>query len=98
VSGLLALSACCSPGSKIPSKYVVPDVEFVTSTQQAPDVAERSSVKSLLVTSYVAWRVVLPWGEETAGGCVMGVVVAGWLGRGLGADELDLPLAGPVLW
>jgi hypothetical protein len=73
-------------------------MEFVTSTQQAPDVAESSSVKALLATSYVALRVVPCWGEETAGACAPVVVVAVCFGEGLGANELDLPFAVPLWW
>ncbi len=51
VTGPVTASECCSPGSRVASKSVAPEVEFVTSTQQRPEVADRARVKLVAATS-----------------------------------------------
>ena len=77
-------------------KSVAPEVVFEASTQHAADVAESTSVKRPLATSYVASCAVAAWGEETIGGLVVVVVprcfVAG------APDDAPVCLLEPDAW
>jgi len=71
----------------VPENSVVPVAELVASTQQAPDVAVRVTVNVVSATSYVADSGVAAWGDETAGGGVVDVVLTDFFFGGFGLVE-----------
>jgi hypothetical protein len=92
VTGPVALKECCAPAARVPEKSVVPVAELVASTQQAPDVAVRVTVKVVSATSYVADWAVAACGDETGGGGGVDVVVVAFFFEGFGASSAVVPL------
>ena len=80
------------PAARVPEKSVAPVAVLVASTQQAPDVVVKVTVKVLSATSYVADWAVAACGDETVGGGGVEWSSSPFSSGGVAAVELWCPL------